>query len=135
MKNLLQLLLSIPSNFLNGYQINMPGEIFIVRRIVPNGQLEGQSDSDDEILYLEPEDIEDTEVEKLINYIHANFKPVGIEISKKDADFIITALNQMWNKANDLLQAKSGLGDMERENLEYERKKSKELMKQLGADV
>ncbi len=52
-------------------------------------------------------------------------------ITNEDADFIITALNQMWNDAREKLQKKD-LGDIERKNYEYAKNKSFELMKKLN---
>jgi len=53
------------------------------------------------------------------------------EITNEDADFIVTALNQMWNDAHEKLQRKD-LGDIERKNYEDAKAKSKELMIKLG---
>lgn len=53
------------------------------------------------------------------------------QITDQDADFIVTALNQVWNDAHQKLQGKS-LGDIERQNYEYAKAKSKELMTKLG---
>ncbi len=53
------------------------------------------------------------------------------EITNEEADFIVTALNQMWNNAHEKLQKKN-LGDLERKNYEHEKSKSKELMTKLG---
>lgn len=52
------------------------------------------------------------------------------EFSEEDANVIMQALNQMWNDANQKLQEK-GLGDIERENYQYAKKKSKEIMDKL----
>jgi len=51
-------------------------------------------------------------------------------ITKIDADFIVTALNQMWNDAHEKLQRKD-LDDIERKNYEYAKSKSKELIDKL----
>ena len=53
-------------------------------------------------------------------------------LTKDDLDFIGSALNAHWNQAHYDLLEKKGLGDIEKENLELQRIRSKEIMKKLG---
>ncbi len=51
-----------------------------------------------------------------------------MEINRKDLDFIEQALNFYWNDAKQNLTERKSLGDIERENYEYQLMKSKELL-------
>ncbi len=53
-----------------------------------------------------------------------------LELNRQETELIIGALNLMWNEAHELLQRK-GLGDIQKENLEWQKTKSKELMLKL----
>lgn len=53
------------------------------------------------------------------------------KIDPKDIDFIVSALNAYWNDAHYKLQRKD-LGDIERQQYEQQRKRSKEIMEKLG---
>lgn len=54
-------------------------------------------------------------------------------LTKNEIDFIVDALQQRWVDAVQKLAGKQ-LGDIERQNYEYAKKKSKELMIKLGAE-
>ena len=54
-------------------------------------------------------------------------------LTKAEVDFLVDALQQRWVDAVQKLAGKD-LGDIERENYEYAKSKSKELMAKLGAE-
>lgn len=53
-------------------------------------------------------------------------------LTKDETDFVINSLNAYWNQAHEMLTEKNDLGDIQKKNLEYQKTKSKELMKKLG---
>jgi len=52
-------------------------------------------------------------------------------LTKDEIDFIVRALNFYWNDAKQNLTERKSLGDIERENYEYQLMKSKSIMMKL----
>ncbi len=55
------------------------------------------------------------------------------ELTKEDKDFIITALNAFWHDSHELLSEGKNLGDMEKEILEFNKRRARELLVKMGA--
>lgn len=53
-------------------------------------------------------------------------------LTKDEIDFVVDSLNASWNQAHEMLTQINGLGDIQKKNLEYQKKKSKEIMTKLG---
>lgn len=52
------------------------------------------------------------------------------KLTKEDYDFIMTALNHIWNDHHQKLHG-NNLGDIERKSLEFGKNKAKEIMQKL----
>lgn len=54
-----------------------------------------------------------------------------IELNDTELSVIVQSLNQTWNASHERLTSKQPLGDIEREQLEWTKKQTKELMERL----